>query len=78
MTLGKQESAKGDNRKKKKTCTYEYNIAQARASMSQDQGVNAPRRMPGALTRHRGTVSMEPEEVGGAGLTWCVAHEGQP
>ena len=71
--LGKQESAKGDNRKKKKTCTYEYNIAQAGASMSQDQGVNAPRRMPGALTRHRGMVSMEPEEVGGAGLMWCVA-----
>ena len=34
--------------------------------------------MPWALTQHRGTVSMKPEEVGGVGLTWHVAGEGQP
>ena len=34
--------------------------------------------MPGALTQHRGTALTELENVGGAGLMWCVAGEGQP
>ena len=42
------------------------------------QRINAPRRMPGALTRRRGMVSTELEEVEGAGLTWRVVGEGQP
>ena len=53
----------GDNRKKKKLLTYNENY---------------PRPMPEALTRCRGTASTEPEEVGGAGLTWHVAGEGKP
>ena len=37
--------------------------------------VNAPHRVPGALTWRRGRVLVEPEEVMGA-LMWHVAGEG--
>ena len=62
-TLGKQEWAEGDNRKKKKLLTYNENY---------------PRPMPWALTRHRGMALTKLEEVRGVGLTWHVAGEGQP